>query len=207
MLCKWHFQLSTLLLIIFGCVSAQGQLEGTDGYVFHPNQEVRVESLPSNVAASKSDCDVMAASLAIAVMDRAVCCGRKSALEDQAAAIEGTSLKALGEKLRGKHYLDSGETIVVADHYWSGAAANPQDIVGSLMAQRPLIMDWDGHLYVVYGSLFDEYRYYSGNVTWVIKKLSLVDTRFSDKRRYVSFDRQTDDWGKVTGLLALTITR
>jgi len=40
-----------------------------------------------------------------------------------------------------------------------------------------------------------------------IQKLLLVDTRFADHRRYVSFDRQTDDWGKVNGLLALTITR
>jgi hypothetical protein len=205
--CKWRFHVSALLLITFYCVSAHGQLDGSYGYVFHPNQKVRVESLPSIVAASRSESDVMAASLAIAVRDRAVCCGRKSALEDQAAAAEGTSLKELGAALRGKHYLDSGETIVVADQYWSGAEANPQGIVGSLMAQCPLIMDWDGHLYVVYGALFDEYRYYSGDITWVIKKLSLVDPRFSDKRRYVSFDRQTDDWGKVTGLLALTITR
>jgi hypothetical protein len=113
----------------------------------------------------------------------------------------------LGAKIRGKHYLDSGGSIVVTDQYWPGASVNPGGIIGSLVAQRPLLMDWDGHLYVVYGALFDEYRYDDGRLEWVIKKLSLVDTRFSDKRRYVSFDRQTDDWGKVTGLLALTITR
>jgi hypothetical protein len=38
------------------------------------------------------------------------------------------------------------------------------------------------------------------------KTLSLIDTRYSDERRYVSFNRQTDDWGKLTGLLTLTIT-
>jgi hypothetical protein len=205
--CKWRFQVSALLLTTLCCANAQGQFGGTSSYVFHPNQEVRVEFLPSIVAASKNESDVIQASVAMAVMDPAVCCGRNSALEDQAALAEGTSLKKLGEKLRGKHYLDSGETIVVADQYWSGAEANPQGIVGSLIAQHPLIMRWDGHFYVVYGALFDEYRYYDGTVDWVIKKLSLVDPRFSDKRRYASFDRQTDDWGKVTGLLALTITR
>jgi hypothetical protein len=35
----------------------------------------------------------------------------------------------------------------------------------------------------------------------------LIDTRYSDQRRDVSFNRQTDDWGKVGGLLKLTITR
>jgi hypothetical protein len=120
---------------------------------------------------------------------------------------DGKSLKEAGEKLRGKHYLDSGETILVADQYWPGASVNPEGIIGSLIAQHPLLMDWDGHLYVLYGAVFDEYRYYDGRIDWVIKKLALVDTRFSDKRRYVSFDRQTDDWSKVSGLLALTITR
>jgi hypothetical protein len=202
---KLRLLLPALLLAISSCVNTSAQDVST-AYVFHPDQEVRVVSLPSIVAASKSDSDVMVASLATAVMEQDVCCGRKSALEDLAPS-DGKSLKELGEKLRGKHYLDSGETILVTDQYWPGAAVNPEGIIGSLMAQRPLLMDWDGHLYVVYGALFDEYRYYDGRITWVIKKLSLIDTRFSDKRRYISFDRQTDDWSKVSGLLALTITR
>jgi hypothetical protein len=204
---KLRFPISTLLLIVASCsATAYGQADQAYGYVFHPNQEVRVESLPSIVAASKNESDVMAASIATAVMEQDVCCGRNSALEDQVPS-SVKSLKELGEKLRGKRYLNSGETISVADQYWSGTSVNPQSIVGSLIAQRPLLMDWDGHLYVVYGAVFDEYKYDNGNIEWVIKKLSLVDTRFSDHRRYIIFDRQTDDWGKVTGLLALTITR
>jgi hypothetical protein len=202
-------RVSTLLLVIVSCcVNAHTQQDVPGGWVLtRPNQEVRIVPLPAAVADSKSDSDVMVADVAIAVMDPDVCCGRKSALEDQAALAAGTSLKQLGEKLRGKHYLDSGETIVVTDNYWSGASVNAESIVASLVAQHPLLMDWDGHLYVVYGALFDEYAYSSGGVSDVIKKLLLVDSRYAGKRRYVSFDRQTDDWGKVTGLLALTITR
>ena len=187
------------------CGNAFAQ-EVNNAYVFHPDQEVHVASLPAVVAASTNEPDVMLASLATAVMNPDVCCGRNSALEDQAPS-DGKSLKELGAKVRGKHYLDAGGSIVVTDQYWPGASVNAQDIVGSLIAQRPLLIDWDGHLYVVYGALFDEYRYNDGRIEWVIKKLSLVDTRFSDKGRFLSFDRQTDDWGKVSGLLALAITR
>jgi len=67
-------------------------------------------------------------------------------------------------------------------------------------------MVWSGHLYVVDGVIFDEWRSCDGSM-YMIKKLLLVDTRFSDQRRYVSFDRQTDDWGKVTELLSLAIAR
>jgi hypothetical protein len=36
-----------------------------------------------------------------------------------------------------------------------------------------------------------------------IHKILLVDTRFSDARRQVTFDRLADDWGKVQGLVML----
>jgi hypothetical protein len=202
-----HLRLSTLLLILVSCwMSAHSQTDG-DSYVFHPNQEVRVAALPSVVAASTSESATLAASVATAVMDRNVCCDRNSALEDQVASAGKLSVKELGEKLRGKYYLSSGLPIVVVDQYWPAASVNPEGIIGSLMAQCPLLMLWNGRLYVMYGAVFDEYKYYSGTNVHVIRTLLLVDTRFSDERRYVSFNRQTDDWGRVTGLLALTTKR
>jgi hypothetical protein len=113
----------------------------------------------------------------------------------------------LGEKLRGTAYLADGSAIIIADQYWPGASVRAEDILSSLMAQRPLLMGWAGHLYVLYGAMFDEYRYQNGTAVHAIRTLLLVDTRFSDRRRYVSFNRQTEDWGKVSGLLALAITR
>jgi hypothetical protein len=196
-----------LLIVVAGAVKAHTQDIPGGWVLVHPNQEVRVESLPTIVAESRDRSDVMVADVAMAVMDPAVCCGRKSALEDEPALSNGASLKEVGEKLRGKHYLDSGETIVVSDSYWPAASVNAESIVRSLAQQHPLLMDWDGHLYVIYGADFDEYSYSSGGFGDVIKKLLLVDARYSGKRRYVTFDRQTDDWGKVTGLLALTVTR
>lgn len=205
---KLRFPRCTLLLITVSCcLGASAQLDPTDSYIIVPNQEVQVASLPSVIAASRSKSDVMEASVATAVIDPDVCCGRNSALVDRVESANGRSLMLLGEKVRGKHYLDSGLSIVVTEQYWPVGSVHPENIISFLMAQHPLLMVWSGHLYVVHGALFDEWRYYSGARTYVIKKLLLLDTRFSDARRYVSFDRQTDDWGKVTELLALTITR
>ena len=214
---KLHFPALPLLLIIIMtscCVNANSQI---CGYVTRRDQEVRVAALPSTVAASTSESDVVVASVATAVMERDVCCGRNSALEDQvvaaSASTEKLSLRELGERLRGKHYLDNGTAISVADQYWPAApteqnSVKPGDIISSLMAQRPLLMNWDGHLYVLHGVVFDECNdSYTGYAFSAIRTLLLVDTRFSGRRRYVSFNRQTDDWGKVTGLLALAITR
>jgi len=204
---KLRLPASTLLLIlIMSCgVNANGQ-DDSNNCAFHPNEEARVESLPPALAASKNESAVLAASLAIAIMEPDVCCGRNSVLEDQVASATGLSLRQVGEKLRGKHYSGDGLPIVVADQYWSGASVNAEEIIATLQAQRPLLMDWNGHLYVLYGVVYDENLCDDGS-QHSIQKLLLVDTRFADHRRYVSFNRQTDDWGKVNGLLALTITR
>lgn len=203
---KLRFPLCTLLLItVCCCLKAAGQWEGCES-VFLPNQLLRTAASPAVVAASKSKPDVMTASVATAVIDPAVCCGPNSALVDRVELANGRSLTVLGEKLRGKHYLDTALSIVVTDQYWPVASVRAEDIISSLMAQHPLLMVWSGHLYVVDGVIFDESRSCNSHM-YVIKKLLLVDTRFSDRRRYVSFDRQTDDWGKVTELLALAITR
>jgi hypothetical protein len=206
---KLHLPASAvpLIIVMSCCVNANSQDEGYTGYIVHPNQEVRVAPLPSTVAASANESDVLVASVATAVMEKDVCCDRNSALEGRIPAANRVSLKELGEKLRGKHYLDNGLPIVVADQYWPGASVNAEDIISSLIAQRPLLMDWSGRLYVLYGAVFDEYIAYSAPNMHVIHTLLLVDTRFSDRRRYISFDRQTDDWEKVSGLLALAITR
>ena len=198
-----HLALSAALIVItIHSVNARGQ-----GYAVLPHQEVRVAPLPSIVADSRADADVIAASVATAVMDPEICCGRKSALEDQVGSITRFSLKDLGAKLRGKHYLDSGASVVIQDEYWPAASVNSDQIIVTLQAQRPLLMTWNGHLFVVYGVAFNQYAYDDGTITHVIEKLLLLDTRFDDDRRYVTFNRQTDDWTKVSGLLSLSITR
>jgi len=196
-----------LAVLLTLAVSANAQDEPAQGYVLHPHQEVKVAALPTIVADSKADADVLAASVAAVFADPELCCGRKSALEDQVGSISQLSLKELGAKIRGKHYLDDGTSVVITDDYWPAASVNVEQIVGTLQAQRPLLMTWNDHLYVVYGAIFNQYIYDDGAITHVIEKLLLLDTRFDGDRRYVTFDRQTDDWGKVTGVLSLTVTR
>ncbi len=197
----------TCFLAALGCCRPACAQEVGDSYVVLPYQEVRVAHLPFTTADSTSDFAVLQASVAAAVLDRDICCGRNSALEDPVTSARGASLKEVGEKLRGKHYLAGGSPIVVTDRYWPAAAVTPEEILGALLGQHPLLMDWNGHLYVVYGVVFDEYRYASGARVHAIRDLLLADTRFSDRRRYLAFDRQKDDWSKVTGLLELDVSR
>ena len=198
-----HLLSASILLI--SCAAAFAQTEGQPPPLTLLNREVRVSALPAVVADSRSQSDVMSASVAIAVIDPAICCGRHSACEDQMGS--SRSLKELGEKLRGKHSLDSGSSVTIVDQYWPGSSINADVLVNTLVAQRPIIIDWNGHIYVVSGVVFNEYKYSDGSNVHAIRKLQLVDPRYSDSRRNLVFDRETDDWTKVSGLLALAITR
>jgi len=64
-------------------------------------------------------------------------------------------------------------------------------------------MLWNSHLYVVDGLSYVENVDTDGGVYYVTHKFLLQDVRFSDSRRHVSFDRVTEDAGKVQGLLFL----
>lgn len=193
------------LFIASFCVSAVAQPDA-GSYLFLPNQEVRVESLPVVVAASKNQPDVMLASIAVALLDPELCCDHKSALADQ---VDGdASLQEIGKALRGGHRLSDGSSVTIVDRYWPATSISAEEMISALSTHRPLLMDWNGRVYVVSGAIFDEYRSYTGGPNkHAIKKFLLIDTRFSGERRSTTFDRQTEDWSKVKGFLALNVVR
>ena len=180
---------------------AYGQQEGSVT-VFLPNQEVRVPGLPSLTAPSKSA--ALATALEIVLHDKAVCCGKDSALEDAAlyTTLSGAvSLKEFSAKLQGKHLLNDGRPILVNAEYFPPSSMNAGLIVGALQDQHAALFEWQSHVYVLYGAIYNETRDYSGTRQYALQKLLLLDPRFSDRRREVVFDRETDDWEKVQGLL------
>ena len=65
-------------------------------------------------------------------------------------------------------------------------------------------MEWDGHIYVLYGLTYvgnADYDTYAA--AYLTHKFLLVDVRFADSRREITFDRLAEDAGKVQGLLFL----
>lgn len=186
-----------VFLLLASCL-ALGQEESS---VVHPNQEVRVSDLPMHTAQSADATAVLAASLETIFHDPDVCCGKNSALED--ADLSADSLKELGGKLAGKHRLSDGRTLTVTAEYSSPDSINPNQIIGPLLRKQALLMQWDSHFYVLYGAVYDEIVFSGGHREYVIHKLLLLDTRFSDARRETAFNRETDDWTKVQGLLRL----
>ena len=185
-----------LLLCFALCCSACSQ-------TYYPNTEVRIRNLPSITAKSKDPSDVLAAAVAIVLRDEDICCGKNSALEDDVQRADPKSLKDVAAKLQGRHLLSDGRPVMITAEYVPANSLVSGTFIGTLNDQHPLLMEWNSHLYVVYGEIYSTIISADGERIDSILKIFLIDPRYSDQRREVIFDRQTDDWGKVQGLLTL----
>lgn len=202
------FSVSALSIFILAFASRLACGQENRNTVFLANQEVRVTNLPSLTAPSRHRSAVLATALETILHDKAVCCDKDSALEDSvlyATLTDPVSLKELSTKLQGRHPLSDGRAIVVTADYVPQSSIGPGLIVTSLRDQHALLFEWKSHLYVLYGATFGETRDLgSGERDYSIRKLFLLDPRFSDQRRDVEFNREIDDWGGVQGLLTVS---
>jgi hypothetical protein len=195
-----------LLLLIMVSGFAFGQ--DTGGWTtFHPNQEFHIPQLPAIMARSHDPGDVLLTSLDIAFHDSSICCGKNSALEDRALAADPRSLKEIASKISGKWLLSDGRPVQVTAEFLpqGGTLDISGRIIGALLDKHPLLIVWSSHLYVLYGAVYDELGDPIDGTEYMIHKLLLLDARYSDSRREVTFNRDADDWAKVQGVLLLTV--
>jgi hypothetical protein len=197
----------SVLLLMVSCF-AFGQDTPGGWQVYRPNQEVVVSQLPALTARSHDLSDVLLTSLDIVFHNRRICCGKDSALEDRALAADPLSLTEIASKVQGTQRLSDGRDITITADVPPAAPSVDISwwIIGALRGQHALLLVWDSHLYVLDGAVFDEVASEDGSSAFMIHKLLLLDTRYSGSRRGVTFNRATDDWGNVQGMLRLTVT-
>lgn len=170
--------------------------------IYSPEKTIRVHGLHSLMARSHDPSDVLLTSLDTILNDRAVCCGKDSALEDSALAVDPKSLKDVASKLQGRHLLSDGRPIMVTTEYLAPDAVTAGHVITMIRDQHAALMKWNSHLYIVTGVVYVESSDYStGAVASIVRKFLLLDTRYSDSRRDVVFTRGDDDSEKVEGLL------
>jgi len=174
--------------------------------VLNQDQELHVHNLPMLKAKTEHSSDVMLTALDTMIHDREICCGRDSALEDAAQAADPKSLKDAATKLDGRHLLGDGRPIKVTAEFLPPDQVDSGKVITAIMNQHAALMEWDSHVYVVHGVVF-QWVWYGGEggaqAVTVIRKFLLWDLRYSDSRREVVFNRETEDSNRVQGLLFL----
>jgi hypothetical protein len=184
------------------CCLAYGQ------QVAYPEQEVRVQDLPSLTARSPHAADVLATSLEILFNDKEVCCRKNSALEDSIESADPKSLKDIASKLQGRHLLSDGRAIMVTTEFLTPDQVSAGHLIAMIRNQHASLMMWNSRVYVLEGVTYVGTVDYSTNETaYAVHKFVLQDVRFSDSRRAVTFDRLTEDASKVQGVLFVEAAR
>jgi len=176
------------------------------GQILNQDQEIQVHDLPSLMARSHERSDVLLTSLDTVFHDREICCGKDSTLEDSAGAADPGSLKDVASKLQGRHLLSDGRPMTVTATYLTPDAVNSGLLITWFQNQHAALMQWNSHVYVVHGIVYmwiasGDPTSGSMTQTTVIHKFLLWDTRYSDSRREVVFNRDSDDLNKVQGFL------
>lgn len=208
----WILSRLFLPCFVFAC-AALAQVKGitTQRYyypqILNQDEQIEVHNLPSLMAKTPHSSDVLLTSLDTVLHDREICCGRDSALEDAAQAADPKSLKDAATKLDGRHLMGDGRPIKVTAEFLSPDQAGSGRVITAIANQHAPLMEWNSHIYVVHGVVFFWAAYSGGDEGYtpvtVIHKFLLWDTRYSDSRREVEFDRTTEDLSKVQGLLFL----
>lgn len=166
------------------------------------DREVRILDLPSLTAPSTQASDVLATSLQIVFNNPEICCGTNSTLEQNVQASDPRSLKDIADKLQGRHFLSDGRAITVATEYLAPTQVTADHLIYMLRGKRLPLMMWNSHLYVVEGVTYVAAPFH-GRMSYFVHKFLLLDTRFSDSRREVIFNRVTEEGAQVEGLLFL----
>ena len=202
---------SACFVLVFSCVDmahaqTSSQPESTP-QSSTLDQTLEVHNLPSLMAKTPHSSDVMLTSLDTVFHDREVCCGKDSALEDTVQTIDTKSLQDAASKLSGRHLLSDGRAVQVTANYLTPDQINAGDMLAQMVKEHAPLMEWNHHIYVVHGLAYLWYMTSDpdsgGSESSVIHKILLWDTRYSDSRREVVFNRETDDPKTIQGVLFL----
>lgn len=198
-------------LILEFCAVSLFLLSLAHGQTLNVDQQIEVAGLRSIVSPSQHSSDVLRISLETIFHDGEVCRGKDSALQDSVERADPKSLQDIAAKLNGRHLLADGRPIVVNAVFFPPDQANAAYLVKAFTEQHPLLMQWNSHIYVVHGLIYfwivSGGETGGGSVQIVVRKFLLWDTRFSDSRREVVFNRDTDDLSKVQGFLFVQVKR
>jgi hypothetical protein len=178
-----------------------------DSEVVHPYQRVTVPGLAAVSAKDTSSAAITKAALATVLSASKLKCDPDSPIESVAEANAGASLQTLASKISGASCVVNGRRLRVQANFVPNGAIQGNNIIASIKASKPLLFEWKGALYVLYGVVYDEHLHYSGRQDNVIRQFLLIDPRYSDKRRLVSFEREKDNFAEVEGVAGVSVSQ
>jgi hypothetical protein len=170
----------------------------------HPNLLVQVQGLPSVVTKDTNASSIAKAAVSLVLSGSKLSCAPDSEVDKVIEANAGSPLSTLIGKISGTACTSSGQIHKVVATYFSNGEIHGDALIQSVMQGKPLVLEKQDGVYVLYGVIYDEHLHSSGRRDNVIRELLLIDPRYPDKRRLTSFVRGRDDFTDITGVASVT---
>ena len=111
----------------------------------------------------------------------------------------------LAKQLSHDYVLANGQKFALEARFIPGAPAQTDPLIMSVRQNRPLMLLWRNHPYLLTGLTYDEYIAESGNKMFVVTELQLFDPLGEKGKRGVVFSRDQDNPDEIDGVLDLTV--
>ena len=108
----------------------------------------------------------------------------------------------LADKISHEYVLDDGRRFLLQAVYTAGPPVYIDPLVVAMREQRPLMVIWKSHAYVLTGINYDEYIGPNNSRILELKELRLADPATGDS---VSFLREHDDPQEINGTMDVTV--
>lgn len=209
---KWRFVyiaagICVSVVSTFALLSAGGKQDVSPSWVLH-KQKVQAEKL--DLEPAERPC--VNWGWAAVVADMAAARGVQISQQYLVDRLYGGSrcLDAAGDsedlakQLSHDYVLPNGQKFALEARFIPGAPAQTDPLIVSVRQNRPLMLLWRNHPYLLTGLTYDEYIAESGNKMFVVTELQLFDPLAEKGKRTVVFSRDQDSPAEINGMLDLT---
>ncbi|HEU5232667.1 MAG TPA: hypothetical protein VFU50_07410 [Terriglobales bacterium] len=113
--------------------------------------------------------------------------------------------EALAKAISHDYVLQDGQQFGLQARFTPGAPVQADPLIVSVRQNRPLMLLWRNHPFLLTGLTYDEYIAETGNKMFVVTELQLFDPLGEPGKRTVVFSRDQDSPDDINGVLDLVV--
>jgi len=110
-------------------------------------------------------------------------------------------LEVYAQTVSGSYTLDDGRKVTLTVQADSGLPDDPSALIAAAKEGRPTLLFWRNRVYLLYGVVYDEYVYPTGQLMHVIKELKLLDPLEQGDKQKIAFTAGKDNAAEIEGTM------
>lgn len=120
-------------------------------------------------------------------------------------ATSPVDVESLSRQISRDYVLADGQKFRLEAQFTAGAPTQPDPLIVAMRQNRPLMLLWSNHIYLLTGVNYDEYTAPTGNKLLIVTELRLFDLSPNAAKHDITFSRERDKADDLNGVLDLNV--